>query len=59
MSEGGAISKNFAGQLTDFSREYLREIIALPNLAIEHFSSEVEKISKPSPNRTRKARAKE
>src|ERR1017187_4065554 len=59
VSEGGAISKNFAGQLTDFSREYLREIITLPNLAVEHFASEVEKISKPSPNRTRKARAKE
>ena len=59
VSEGGAVSKNFVGQLTDFSREYLREIITLPNLAVEHFANEVEKISKPSAKRTRKARAKE
>jgi len=59
VSGGGAISQNFVGQLTDFSREYLREIITLPNLAVEHFASEVEKISKPSAKRTRKARAKE
>jgi hypothetical protein len=57
--EGGDVSKKFVGHFTDFSREYLREIIALPNLAIEHFASEVEKISKPSAKRTRKARAKE
>ena len=59
VSERGAISGNFAGHLTDFTREYLREIIALPNLAVEHFASQVEKISKPSARRTRRARAKE
>lgn len=59
VSEGGVVPKNFVGQLTDFSREYLREIILLPNLAVEHFASEVEKISKPSAKRARKARAKE
>jgi hypothetical protein len=59
VSEGGAISQNFPGQIADFSREYLREIITLPNLAVEHFASEVEKISKPAARRTRKARAKE
>lgn len=59
VSEGGDISNDLAGQLTDFTREYLREIVTLPNLALEHFASEVEKISKPTPSRTRKARAKE
>lgn len=59
VSEGGDISNDLAGQLADFTREYLREIVTLPNLALEHFASEVEKISKPAPSRTRKARAKE
>jgi hypothetical protein len=59
VSEGGAVPKNFVGELTDFSREYLREIIKLPNLAAEHFASEVEKVSKPPAKRARKARAKE
>ena len=59
VEEGGAIPQNFVGQLTDFSREYLREIITLPNAAVEHFATEVEKISKPPAKRVRKARAKE
>jgi hypothetical protein len=59
ISAGGAVSEKFIGQFTDSSREYLREIIALPNLAAEHFAAEVEKISKPVAQRTRKARAKE
>jgi hypothetical protein len=59
MSDGGAVSEKFIGQFTDFSREHLREIIALPNLVAEHFAAEVEKISKPAAKRTRKARAKE
>jgi hypothetical protein len=59
MSDGGAVSEKFIGQFTDLSREYLREIIALPNLAVEHFATEVEKISKPAAKRTRKARAKD
>jgi hypothetical protein len=59
ISEGGTSSDKFVGQFADFSREYLREIIALPNLAAEHFATEVEKISKPAAKRTRKVRAKE
>jgi uncharacterized protein (DUF305 family) len=59
VSAGGVVSQRFAGQLTDFSREYLREMIALPNVAVEHFATELEKISKPPAKRTRKARAKE
>jgi hypothetical protein len=59
VSEAGAVPQNFVGQLTDFSREYLRELVSLPNLAVEHFTTEIDTIVKPSPKRTRKARAKE
>ena len=59
ISEGETASDKFVGRFTDMSREYLREIIALPNLAVEHFATEVEKITKPAAKRTRKARAKD
>lgn len=59
VGTGEVASQKFAGQFTDISREYMREIITLPNLALEHFTTEIEKISKPTPNRTRKAKAKE
>jgi hypothetical protein len=59
----GEHSEKFVGSLLDSSREYLREMIALPNLAVDHFTSEIEKISKPAgksaPERSRKAKAKE
>lgn len=62
VSEGADDSQKFVGRLTDFSREYLREMIALPTTAVDHFASEIEKISKPvgkaAPARARKARAK-
>jgi hypothetical protein len=62
VSEGTADSQKFVGRLTDSSREYLREMISLPNVAVEHFASEIEKISrpvgKPGSKRTRRARAK-
>lgn len=58
ISEDKTVSDKFVGRFTDMSREYLREIIALPNLAVEHFATEVEKITKPAAKRTRKARAK-
>jgi hypothetical protein len=62
VSEGTDDSEKFVGRLTDSSREYLREMTTLPNLAVDHFISEIEKISKsarkPAPQRTRKARAK-
>jgi hypothetical protein len=62
VSEGTENSPKFVGRLTDFSREYLREMISLPNVAVDHFATEIEKISrpvgKPAPKRTRKARAK-
>jgi len=62
VSEGTDDSDKFVGRLTDSSREYLREMTALPNVAVDHFVSEIEKISKagrkPAPPRARKARAK-
>jgi hypothetical protein len=59
VSEGGADSKQFVARVTDVSRAYLREIISLPNVAVEHFASEIEKISKPTAKRARRARAKD
>jgi hypothetical protein len=62
VSEGADDSGKFVGRLTDSSREYLREMTELPKLAVDHFASEIEKISKavrkPAPKRTRMARAK-
>jgi uncharacterized protein (DUF305 family) len=62
VSEGTDDPQKFVGRLTDFSREYLREMITLPTTAVDHFTSEIEKISKPAgkpaPQRARKARAK-
>ena len=62
VSEGKEDSQKFVGRLTDSSREYLREMISLPNVAVEHFAGEIEKISKsvgkPGSKRTRRARAK-
>lgn len=62
VAGGSDDSQAFVGRLTDFSREYLREVVSLPTLAMEHFATEVEKISKPGAKapskRTRQARAK-
>ena len=63
VGEGAADSQKLVGRLTDFGREYVREVIALPAAAMEHFASEVERISKrtvapSSPKRVRRARAK-
>jgi uncharacterized protein (DUF305 family) len=62
VSEGTDDPQKFVGRLTDFSREYLREMITLPTTAVDHFAGEIEKISRPvgksAPPRTRKARAK-
>jgi len=60
VSEGKEDSQKFVGRLTDSGREYLRELIALPNVAVDHFASEIEKISggKHAPKPARRARAK-
>jgi len=59
VGEGGVASQKFVGELTDLTREYLREVVALPHAAVEHFSGELDRISRPAAKRTRKARAKE
>ncbi|HTT18649.1 MAG TPA: hypothetical protein VMG82_06880 [Candidatus Sulfotelmatobacter sp.] len=63
VSEGGGDSQELTGRLADFGREYLREMISLPSVAVEHFTGEIEKLSKSggksSAKRTRQARAKD
>jgi|SRR5450631_276231 len=66
VSEGAGDSQEFTGRLADFSREYLREMISLPSVAVDHFTSEIEKLSstagkssKSSAKRSRQARAKD
>jgi hypothetical protein len=67
VAEHGEASPQFAGRLTDSTREYLRNVAGLPNLAINQFTNELEKIGKPSrravanrsaPRRRRAAKAK-
>lgn len=59
--QGGASSQQFVGKLTDLTREYLREVVALPAAAVEHFNGEIEKATSvaPAAKRKRRARAKE
>ncbi len=64
VDQGGETSRQFVGKLADLTREYLREVVALPAAAVEHFNNEVEKTTSaaaatPSPKRKRRARAKE
>jgi hypothetical protein len=59
VDEGSEGSKEFVGRLTDLSRQYLRDLSDLPNLAVKQFTSEVEKIGKPTAKRARAARAKD
>jgi hypothetical protein len=62
-ADKGETSQQFVGKLTDLTREYLREVVALPAAAVEHFNNEVEKttstVATPSAKRKRRARAKE
>ena len=63
--QGGGTSQQFVGKLTDLTREYLREVVALPAAAVEHFNGELEKATAPrasaapAAKRKRRARAKE
>jgi hypothetical protein len=62
--QGGETSKQFVGKLADLTREYLREVVALPAVAVEHFNNELEKnasatVATPAAKRKRRARAKE
>jgi hypothetical protein len=61
--EGAGPSQQFVGKLTDFTREYLREVVALPAAAVEHFNNELTKATRgsaatPAPHHKRRVRAK-
>src|SRR5271165_5856102 len=45
--QGGESSQKFVGKLSDLTREYLREVVALPVAAVEHFNKELEKTTPP------------
>jgi hypothetical protein len=53
----GAAS-DLGGCLSDPTREYLRNVIELPTLAVDRFNSQLEKIRPPMRKRTRAARVK-
>lgn len=60
--QGNGSSQQFVGKLADLTRQYLREVVALPAAAVEHFNNEVEKAAAapaPAAKRKRRARAKE
>ena len=61
--EGGKTSQQFVGKLSDLTREYLREVVALPAAAVEHFNNELTKTTAaaatPAAKRKRRARAKD
>lgn len=50
---------DLTARLADHTRTYLREMTALPTVAVQHFNGELEKIGRPKPRRTRSARVKE
>jgi hypothetical protein len=57
-SERGAAS-DLGGRLSDLTREYLRNVVELPTLAVNQFNSELEKVGPPKRKRTRAARVKD
>jgi|SRR5215216_875787 len=59
ISEGQPESDSLLTRLGDLTREYLRELGKLPNLAAEQFSAEIDKLSRPKGPPTRVAKAKE
>ena len=59
LSEGGTTSSDTVARATDLTREYLRELIELPSVALGRFSSEIERLSKSQSKRARHAKAKD
>jgi len=47
------------GRMTDLTREYLRDLTALPDVAVKHFNGELQKIGAPKRRRSRSVRVKE
>lgn len=52
-------SADLVGRLSDLTREYLRDLIELPNITVKHFNAELEKIGQPRKRRARAARVKD
>jgi len=50
---------DLGGRMSDLTREYLRNVIELPTLAVDQFNSELEKVGPPKRKRTRAARVKD
>jgi hypothetical protein len=50
---------DMTARLADHTRTYLREMTALPTVAVQHFNGELEKIGRPKRRRSRSARVKE
>jgi len=52
-------ASDLGGRLSDLTREYLRNVIELPALAVDQFNSELERAGPPKRKRTRAARVKD
>jgi hypothetical protein len=52
-------ASDLGGRMSDLTREYLRNVIELPTLAVDQFNSELEKVGAPKRKRTRAARVKD
>lgn len=59
VKEGGKQAGDIVGRMADLTREYLRNLTELPNVAVKHFNSELEKVGRPKTKRTRAARVKD
>jgi ABC-type transporter Mla subunit MlaD len=58
ISEGGQDSKAVLGEFGDSTRQFLRNLTDLPNVATQRFTSEIEKTKKKTGERNRVAKAK-
>ena len=47
------------GRMTDLTREYLRDLTALPDVAVKHFNGELQKIGAPKRRKSRAVRVKD
>lgn len=59
INEEGKQTGDLVGRLSDLTREYLRNLTELPNAAVKHFNSELEKVGRPRSKRSRAARVKD
>jgi hypothetical protein len=50
---------DLTARLADHTKAYVREMTALPTIAVQHFNGELEKIGRPKSRRSRSARVKD